>query len=375
MIRLKPRSFAVESDAAASPVPALHVLAADAAGQDAVGAWRGTMAVLFDQVRPRRQGTVSHRADLSVYHLGLALIGRSTSGDVSYRRSLAQVRRDDLDHYLVHVPMPGGAALDEGGPARWPAGRTLRPMDVGIVDLAIPFDFIAGHGAGISLVVPRSLLGPQLAEPDRQHERVIARETPLGVVLGQHIATLYQQAPRLGLREAAAMVQVTVGLLAIALGPTDGASGEARTSAGSAIPAREVSGRAVRVFVERSLHRQDLTPETLMAELHLSRSTLYRLFERYGGVRQYIRRRRLHRALMDLCSPASARRRIGDIAYDVGFLDEAHFSRLFSATFGMSPRAARAAAQRGDGGPLAALVPGGGGTQQLAHWLRELTPG
>src|SRR3546814_14949123 len=103
--------------------------------------------------------------------------------------------------------------------------------------------------------------------------------------------------------------------------------------------------------------RETLTPDTIVSELLVSRSQLYRQFERLGGVQHYVRQRRLRQCLLALCNPLYAGQRIADIAYERGFSDEAHFSRLFRADFGISPRAARQAAARGDDAVRAALVP------------------
>ena len=43
-----------------------------------------------------------------------------------------------------------------------------------------------------------------------------------------------------------------------------------------------------------------------------------------------------------LANPAFAHRHIYDIAYDCGFTNEAHFSRVFRRAFGVSPSDARA---------------------------------
>ncbi len=92
--------------------------------------------------------------------------------------------------------------------------------------------------------------------------------------------------------------------------------------------------------IAATLFEPSLTPEKLCRSLGVSRRVLYNVFERYGGVVHYIRRRRLvscHAAIVD---PLKSRR-IQTIAYDHGFTDAALFSRVFRAEFGYSPREAR----------------------------------
>jgi transcriptional regulator GlxA family with amidase domain len=55
-----------------------------------------------------------------------------------------------------------------------------------------------------------------------------------------------------------------------------------------------------------------------------------------------IRRRRLQRCYDALTDPYQAHRSIAEIAIAAGFVDPAHFSRVFRAHYGVPPRAVRA---------------------------------
>jgi acetamidase/formamidase/AraC-like DNA-binding protein len=58
---------------------------------------------------------------------------------------------------------------------------------------------------------------------------------------------------------------------------------------------------------------------------------------------EYLRTRRLERCRLDLANPALAHFSISELCFRWGFNDAANFSRAFSARFGMSPKAYRAA--------------------------------
>jgi AraC-like DNA-binding protein len=131
----------------------------------------------------------------------------------------------------------------------------------------------------------------------------------------------------------------------------------------------------VRLYIEQNLHREDLAPQRVAKELGVSRSQLYRALERFGGLCRYLRQRRLRRCLFALCHASNSGRRIADLACEHGFADEAHFSRVFRQAFGLSPRAARTAIQRGDLSALAGLLPQAGATPTFSRWVRELTHG
>lgn len=93
-------------------------------------------------------------------------------------------------------------------------------------------------------------------------------------------------------------------------------------------------------FIEHNLTSHDLTPEAVAKAANVSRSTLYRLFKSNGGVRHYILQRRLSMASQRLGDPAEFRH-VGELAFELGFVSEAHFSRAFRQAFGAPPGAFR----------------------------------
>lgn len=352
-----------QTGANGSRIQILNYSASGDTDSDRFKSWQELLASLFRVTRPFHRPEHSFFASLTVYHLGLALVLHGKSDAVRYSRSDTRTLRDDLDHLFIHVCSQGGGRLRHSGEA-----SRLSHLDVGIVDLASPLDFVAYASESVSLVLPRSLLSPSAGELDRQHGRILLRDTPVGGLLGQHIVTLCQTAPRLWLHEAVALARVTANLADTCL-----AIGAVSQPAPATAPHRSLV-RSIRRHIEERLHQPELTPEELAGAFRISRSQLYRLFEASGGVRHYISRRRLRRALLDICSPAFRHRRIGDIAYDLGFRNEAHFSRIFHEAFGKSPRAARAAGRRGDAEWLTAASPASS-SNQLEHWLRELMVG
>lgn len=75
----------------------------------------------------------------------------------------------------------------------------------------------------------------------------------------------------------------------------------------------------------------------LCRHFHVSRSKVYRLFERHDGVSAYLGRMRLERAYADLRNADPARVRVGEIAASWRFYDASTFSRKFHQHFGVTP--------------------------------------
>lgn len=89
------------------------------------------------------------------------------------------------------------------------------------------------------------------------------------------------------------------------------------------------------------------SPQAIADALHISRRTLYAaLPPGDGGVAAEIRRQRLARAHQVLSQPGQTQT-IAQIAAQVGLPSPAHFSRIFRAHYGISPRDLRAGGAEG----------------------------
>lgn len=107
---------------------------------------------------------------------------------------------------------------------------------------------------------------------------------------------------------------------------------------------RALAGR-IRAYIEQNLGDPQLDPAAIAAAHYISTRHLHGIFREEGTtVSTWVRTRRLEHCRRDLADPVLADRAIGAIAARWGFIDAAHFSRLFKATFGRSPSDVRAAA-------------------------------
>ena len=100
--------------------------------------------------------------------------------------------------------------------------------------------------------------------------------------------------------------------------------------------------RAVHRFIERNLHRQDLSVTDVALGANISRASLYRLFDMQArSVHGTLREERLQKGWSYLTRARSEPLSIGAIAHACGFSDQAVFSKLFRQRFGITPRQAR----------------------------------
>ena len=94
-----------------------------------------------------------------------------------------------------------------------------------------------------------------------------------------------------------------------------------------------------KAFIEANLGDRNLSPEQIARASFISTRYLHKLFETEGlSVCEWIRTSRLDRCRSDLLDPALAEHTILEIASRWGLPSAPHFSRLFHAAYGCSPR-------------------------------------
>jgi AraC-like DNA-binding protein len=102
--------------------------------------------------------------------------------------------------------------------------------------------------------------------------------------------------------------------------------------------ASPVIGEVLRLINGASARRLPL--REIAASLYISPFTLSRLFHKGTGVslRRYMQRLRLRNAVSLMLDGSNS---LTDIAIELGFYDEPHFSKAFHAEFGMTPHSVR----------------------------------
>ena len=190
----------------------------------------------------------------------------------------------------------------------------------------------------VTLAVPRDVALSRGIDPRVAHGQVVAGGS--AGLFGAHLLRIVEAAPSLPAQRADQIAETVLGLLGIAYADLgQPGHGRGRTEAGT------LALRA-RAEIEQRLGSPLLSVGNLARSLDMSRSSLHRLFAQEGGVRAYIRERRLQAALRAL--EGEGGERIGQIAERLGFSDAAHLSRLFRARFGITPSDARSGSRPSD---------------------------
>ncbi len=291
-------------------------------------AWRESISAIFDVSRSPLDTGEHFNAKLNSYLIDDQLmISRCKTVAQRFERSSVRTATDGLDYYLIQTHISGGQEAKRGSKV-----SESRPGDLLVIDLADVHAAETTDFEHITAVVPRPLLAPMLTNPDSQEGRVLDAANPLTRLAVSHLMTLGAVLPHINEEDAPSLIEPTLGIVASALnGSTSSVESGPRAAAASLLSRAKMQ-------IEQNLQNHDLSAEAVCGLMQISRASVYRLFEPYGGVRAYIQERRLRRAASDLTFISNAQRPIYDIAFNWGFASEAHFSRAFKRRFGLAPR-------------------------------------
>jgi AraC-like DNA-binding protein len=192
-----------------------------------------------------------------------------------------------------------------------------------------------GSQARLVLLIPRLFF----SGADDLDATYAVEDLGLGALLGDFLISLDRRLPVLAGDAAPSLADALAALLATGL-----AEIVPRQAAGGDQASPLLFDRICR-HIQANLRAPDLGPAQLCHVLGVSRSRLYRLFERVGGVAAYIQLQRLQQARLQLAE--NAPRPVSQVAEEFGFKDASGFSRSFKKQFGFSPTEARRRAAPG----------------------------
>ncbi|WP_170985054.1 helix-turn-helix domain-containing protein [Roseomonas sp. AR75] len=295
-------------------------------------AWHESSAGTVDTA-PLRDAAAGFPARREVWRFGPLALATMQAPAARLSRSLAQSRRNGLDHWMISVARRGERRIR--------SGDTCLMLSAGAVSVGSLDDVFVSDRSDIDwlcLFVPREVL-PELGAA-LHASRDAPLDSAMGRLLAAYILQLAAEMPALGAAELPRVVESTRAMIAASIAPGAGTMAAARA------PLEQVLISRIKALIRQHLRSAMLGPDRLAKLAGVSRSQLYRLFEPQGGVAHYIQTERLRAAARALGDAADTRE-IASIAEDVGFFDHSSFSRIFRREFGCSPREFRIAALAG----------------------------
>ncbi|CCK28539.1 AraC family transcriptional regulator [Streptomyces davaonensis JCM 4913] len=300
--------------------------------------WRDALAQTFGAVNITVPDEV-HTGTIRLAPLGRLHAVTVTSDSQEALRTRRLAAQDGQDGIIVVKMLDRGVArLEQDG-----REAVLGPGDIFVYDMARPIRLnLPQPFRTKSLILPKDALG--LSESDMTHitARRLSSDTSLGDLLSPLVAGLVDGAGSFPPRATELMARNVVDLLGVL---TDELLGRA---SGDTPGGNRALLLRIQAFIDRHLTDPDLTPQTIARTHHISLRYLHKLFEGEDAtVGRWIQRRRLEECRQDLALHSNAT--IAAVAHRWGFTSAAHFSRVFRAAYGMTPREWRGARTPGSG--------------------------
>lgn len=303
-----------------------------AAPPDRFDLWQSMIANAAMPVRARSPYANDFAATMRVDCLGPVTFFTLDHPSLQVERTRAHIRQADPESLVVVLNLAGRQRVDQNR-------RTalLSPGDLTLYHSSWPMSTLSDptiqRESAVVVTMPQAEVSPPI---DRLRSLLATRlrgDSGVGRIVSAYLRAMATSGALADTAGVSRLGHITLDLISVMLGRlTDEIHSVAPESRQRAAMAR------IELFILSNLRDPSLTPETIAAAHHLSVRSLYRLFQAHRtGVAGWIRDRRLERCQRALSDPALASLSVAAVARRWGFVDAAHFSRVFKQAYGCSP--------------------------------------
>jgi AraC-like DNA-binding protein len=235
-------------------------------------------------------------------------------------------------YYKASLQVSGTGLLVQDG-----REALLQPGDLAIYDTGRPYSLLFENDMRmLVLMFPREHLGlPPTAIKELTAHR-FSSDDGLGAIIIPFLQNVSQNLDRLGGLTGPRLVNSAIDLITTMFANEldfDADPGDSH----------QLLMQQIRRYIELNLGSPELGPAQIAAAHFISTRHLHGLFRQKGTtVSTWIREQRLEKCRRDLIDPLNAHLSVGAIAARWGFIEAAHFSRVFKAAYDAAPSELRA---------------------------------
>lgn len=288
--------------------------------------WHRVVTEAYFPLELQFQDPFRFDGSLSRTSLGHVSLSRLTSDPVQYERRKSHIKDAREEEYLVTLPRATSVEFRQlGRDVRCdPGGFIIERGDE-------PYRFLYERPNDLFVLkVSRRALAERVRQPDRFCAQVIDATKGTAGLFASMVGNAQEQIDGLSEATGETIGRQLLELLGLALNDVSEAGESGYSSVRSAHLAR------VERCIRNNLKNPELSPDLIAESCGISKRYLHDLFKDVNGtVSQQIRDSRLIAARDRL--QASRDLPICEVAYRFNFADQAQFSRLFKAKFGVTP--------------------------------------
>lgn len=247
-------------------------------------------------------------------------------------RTIETINSGGAGYYKVSLLLEGSSILVQDGKE-----LVMNAGDISIYDTSRPYSLIFNENfRNLIMMFPKNRFQLPISYTEQLTAIALNKEHPaLSPVVTSFLSQFPSQLHQLDEQLRIKLSNTSLDLVSTLISSILDTRPESRNP-------RQMLLQKIFRYIETHLTSPDLTPNTIASHHYISIRHLHALFQEAGTtVSAMIRERRLERCRLDLVDPVLADRNISAVAAKWGFTDAAHFSRLFKATYGVSPSEVR----------------------------------
>lgn len=313
----------------------LHFSTDDYQESDRIAAWREIFGSTIAKLDMEPIGDQPFRGKALVHALPNLTIGSISSTPNRIMRTPALIA-DGSDDIMLGIMLKGSAVVAQNG---------HEAVTLGCGDAVVWSNATVGHSHYpeaidfLAVAIPRNILVPQLADPERATFSLIPRQSQVLPLLTHYVQTLQQGQTSQPL-DALAATHV-LDLVTMALGPTRDAAQDALHGGVGAARLQ-----AIKADIIANITRPNLNIATLARRHGISPRSIRALFSRVQTTfTDFVLEQRLARAHRVIVDPLYIHETISSIALGAGFGDISYFNMTFRRRYGATPTEVRRASQ------------------------------